>query len=651
MDIVKFSKGVQIQARNNRGTRYLNYKLLIRKIRWVAEQEEKENWSEAQRYDLIFKDILFRDMNRMDTMYSRDITYIRDMMCVLTRSLWSLSCSNSEKNGLNMNEFNEVTQLPVVFLSNLLAFLNPYIDYNNKLQEKKVMEWLYNLLECYGKLIRLRSYIIWNSIAVIKVLKKRHAKISPKRRAVNPLDCYALLSSHEFYNGKTLGYLNDMIRDLVIKVFKVDLTTETCRKCFKTTSEPIKTICNHIVCWKCVINIGEISYPKIKNLYYQPMEFHNMINNQIIYYKPFKNCPVCFTSWNRNPESIQVENKLIRLCIDFFNRTERLPNIPEIDTVVQAAVSNVGYISSDEETDKETSGLYNISPLSHVTTSTVGSNGDSSRSSTRSSSSFTSQFSQKLGFDRKSIIEQIDRQSVFVDNSDWTTISNTHIILNNGTINTRQTLYYDKSGGSPYTTSSVTSSNSNKSLKDTNNYEHNLSGEGYGGTTDNKVLNIDSAIKSDMWSWNPAHYVPSWYTDSSSIGISSQKFPFKEESETNIWCFEKNRTNNYQRTTLLNNSVCINELSYSTKSNLTPTNLEKSDNLWNFIEWQSTENKKANSYNNSNINVNSCWSISNWTPFNNSNSLYDLTTSTYKTSDETNLEASKLLDLFQDLGV
>ncbi|XP_666296.1 hypothetical protein [Cryptosporidium hominis TU502] len=412
LEIVKFSKGIQVQARNNRGTRYLNYKLLIRKIRWVSEQESQENWTEAQRYDLIFKDILLRDMNRMDAMYNRDINYIRDLLCILSRDIWSLllschqnfgqmnvfhgdhfneSIGNVNHNNNNNNNCNGNTSF--MFFSSLSNIVNPGIEIS--VHDKRVIEWLYNLLECCGKLAKLRSYIIWNSIAVIKVLKKRRKKVSINRHIKNPLDAYSLLNSHEFYKSITLDYLNKNLRNLMLKVFRKDMFSDYCQKCKKKTSEPIKSICNHILCWKCIINVDEIFYldsntskndfnlnpsnnsnsnalqsPSIisKQYDYETGGLLNVsdqttVSNSVnccspysfkkIKNRPFKNCPICHTKWSRNPESLQVENKFVKLCIQHYLNTKSLTGILDIDTVIQSSVSNVGFISSDDETEDE----------------------------------------------------------------------------------------------------------------------------------------------------------------------------------------------------------------------------------------------------------------------------------------------------------
>ncbi|KAH8740167.1 hypothetical protein FG386_001828 [Cryptosporidium ryanae] len=403
MEIIKFSKGIQVQARNNRGTRYLNYKLLIRKIRWVFEQEEKKNFVEAQRYDLIFKDILLRDMNRMDSMYNRDINYIRDLMCIISRDIWSMSMtsqSNVAYSNMKLsNRVDDTNNLSSMFISSLSSLINPDFELAN---ERKFVDWLHNLLECCGKLAKLRSYIIWNSIAVIKVLKKRKNKISHNRFVKNPIDAYSLLNNHEFYRGLTLEYLNKNFRNLMVKVFKKDMFSEICQKCNKKTSEPIKSICNHILCWKCITSVKETliidDFKKIddvsdsnneddnNNCKHNVNEGHPLIDDcsfdfysfksdnkeedkkqptlvgekcenrmsfKKIRNKPFKNCPVCHMKWSRNPESLQVENKLIKLFIKEYENRSLLTGVLELDTIIQSSVNNVGFISSDEESDDD----------------------------------------------------------------------------------------------------------------------------------------------------------------------------------------------------------------------------------------------------------------------------------------------------------
>ncbi|KAK6588531.1 hypothetical protein RS030_4625 [Cryptosporidium xiaoi] len=399
LEIIKFSKGIQVQARNNRGTRYLNYKLLIRKIRWVFEQEEEKNFAEAQKYDLIFKDILLRDINRMDSMYSRDISYIRDLMCILSRDIWSISVSpqsNVMYSSMRINNrADDINNLSSMFISSLSSLINPSFELVN---ERKIVDWLHNLLECCGKLAKLRSYIIWNSIAVIKVLKKRKNKISINRFMKNPIDAYSLLNSHEFYKGLTLEYLNRNLRNIMVKVFKKDMFSEVCQKCKKKTFEPIKSICNHILCWRCIISVNETlivenhtsksygnfntednngdgvdegnsfvdSYSLELNPYFKPenneedskpisteTKNRNQIGFKKIRNRPFKNCPVCHMKWSRNPVSLQVENKLIKLCIQEYKNKNFLTGILELDTIVQSSVSNVGFISSDEESEEE----------------------------------------------------------------------------------------------------------------------------------------------------------------------------------------------------------------------------------------------------------------------------------------------------------
>lgn len=483
MEIVKFSKGIQVQARNDRGTRYLNYKLLIRKIRWVFEQETMKNWTEAQRYDLIFKDILIRDMSRMDTMYHRDISYIRDLLYILSRDIWNLTCSPSQYkfSSVSIRRVYDMNDVSIMFISSLAKVIGPGIIGISG-NDKRVIDWLYNLLECCGKLAKLRSYIIWNSIAVIKVLKKRRCRVSLRRYINNPMDAYALLNPHDFYVGATLEYMNKNLRNLMLKLFKDDMFSEICQKCNKRTCEPIKSICNHILCWKCIVNVDEVLcldsslYGNLKleldsllqddhgGDHHQgvgtgigkngggteintnggengeeddvitaadiimigigdhtsgtgdgagsnkdnsnnsshgnnppgdgsnkggmndgtpppsslraliPSEQNDYETDELanasdqttvstsvtssysfkrIKNKPFKTCPVCNARWSRNPRSLQFENKFIRLCIQHCLNTSSFSGVSDFDTIFQTSFSNVGFISSDDDTDDE----------------------------------------------------------------------------------------------------------------------------------------------------------------------------------------------------------------------------------------------------------------------------------------------------------
>ncbi|KAJ1609456.1 glycine-rich repeat-containing protein [Cryptosporidium canis] len=344
MEIVKFSKGIQVQARNNRGTRYLNYKLLIRKIRWVFEQETQENWAEAQRYDLIFKDILLRDMNRMDAMYNRDINYIRDLIGILSRDIWNLSFSASCPAGqrkfghMGIRHGNDSDSSSMMFISSLSSIVNPEAErqglpqetYQEPAERVPFAELPRVLQRCHAGAPEqeppehdaqgLQERPVLGHLPEVPQEDQRTDQEHLQPRLV--------LEVHHERGRDALPGIGGGTQDSGLWLQRDDHWRQSTDGSVNASDQ---TSASTSVSQS---SSSSGSAKRLKN-------------------RPFKNCPVCHARWSRNPESLQVENRFVRLCVQHYLNTGSFTGISDLDTVIQSAISNVGFISSDDETDDE----------------------------------------------------------------------------------------------------------------------------------------------------------------------------------------------------------------------------------------------------------------------------------------------------------
>lgn len=153
--------------------------------------------------------------------------------------------------------------------------------------EPQGLQWFHafqSLVAILGEADQLRKYAVWNSVAVVKILKKRR-KQTNLGMADSATERAGWLSKQVFYSGNEFAELHAAIESLGHALVLSELAPggqrgaspaiqvpQKCPICLDEISDVVELDCGHKFCWKCFV-LGPIAF--------QPGEYRITL------------CPIC----------------------------------------------------------------------------------------------------------------------------------------------------------------------------------------------------------------------------------------------------------------------------------------------------------------------------------------------------------------------
>ncbi|CEM07030.1 unnamed protein product [Vitrella brassicaformis CCMP3155] len=309
---MKFGKSIRLQAKSNRGKHYLNFKLLKRKIRAMEEAIHNGSMDVAIQENHHFNEILLCDLGRVDCSFHRHLAEVKALVDAIhdqfrylkthprvIRHLASIRHSASLAPYSHHRENGNGSGLVGVMPSTFEGLLDHLLQMEHYQEFRQLME---NFAKAGQLLAKLRQYVVWNSVAVVKITKKRR-----KHTRFGQLDdesASKTLSRQDFYRSPELPNLVSSLDRLSDEFMGMVLEKPPARErllcpiCTCALTDPVSlSACAHRFCWNCLAT----SYANAK------------ANNLL-----FESCPVCKRVTNLDPDTYRVDGILNRFLRTYF---------------------------------------------------------------------------------------------------------------------------------------------------------------------------------------------------------------------------------------------------------------------------------------------------------------------------------------------
>ncbi|SCN43124.1 RING zinc finger protein, putative [Plasmodium ovale] len=236
---------------NNGGMHYINYKILKKQIKSIKKSRDCEDVEESKRLSEEFETKLHYDLRTIEKTFKNFINDIvnikKDIQCILT-------C------GIIHNEHTIIEKKDITF-DMLLDLLKENGDVS-----QEIFDFCVQLSILSNKCKNIRTYVIYNYVGLVKILKKRrkvrhnqalHADIGdvvdPAYNDSDVLYAYSWCHSEEL--AQLVSSVNTWSDEFMQKFSNSPVTSEKyiCPICLCLMHDPITlNSCFHSFCWKCL---------------------------------------------------------------------------------------------------------------------------------------------------------------------------------------------------------------------------------------------------------------------------------------------------------------------------------------------------------------------------------------------------------------
>ncbi|KAF8822655.1 zinc finger, C3HC4 type (RING finger) domain-containing protein [Cardiosporidium cionae] len=281
---MKFGKQILRESGLDQRLHYTNFKQLKKILKALVSALETGDWDLANIFHLEFFTFLQNEMLNVESTYSSELHKI-DVVQKKIMQLFPLLAIQAD---------------PEVFCS--LKFEQLLDHLQTECFSDELFTVCSNLGEMSSRCKRLRRNVIWNSIAVVKIIKKM--KKMTKMYILPTESASSILSSQNWYSSLKLPELISAV-DTMIEEVMTRLTSKppsrecyTCPICLDLIVDPVTLRgCLHRFCWNCLAR-ATVSAQETG----QEME----------------RCPYCRSSCTLDPETFAVDGILNRFLRRFF---------------------------------------------------------------------------------------------------------------------------------------------------------------------------------------------------------------------------------------------------------------------------------------------------------------------------------------------
>ncbi|SOV73712.1 RING zinc finger protein, putative [Plasmodium sp. gorilla clade G3] len=239
---MKFGKNIRREMHNHSGMHYINYKVLKKLIKYINNsiiEKELENGNELNKR---FEDVLLHDLNIIEETF---VKLFKEIMNIKKEIEKNYSTVEIFDNNDNMKISKECISFDTLL---------------NILKEKNVSKEFFNfciqLSILSNKCKIIRTYVIYNYIGLIKILKKKNKHCGNIYRNIQITDIlsrYTWCLSDEL--PKLISSVNIISDEFMQKYTNTNVTIEKyiCPICLSLIHEPVTlNSCFHSFCWKCL---------------------------------------------------------------------------------------------------------------------------------------------------------------------------------------------------------------------------------------------------------------------------------------------------------------------------------------------------------------------------------------------------------------
>ncbi|SBT32257.1 RING zinc finger protein, putative [Plasmodium ovale wallikeri] len=248
---MKFGKSIRREMHNNAGMHYINYKILKKQIKSINKSRNCEHVEERKRLSEEFEKKLHYDLRTIEETFKK---FINDIVNIKKDIQRILTC------GIIHNEHTIIEKKDITF-DMLLDLLKENGDVS-----QEIFDFCVQLSILSYKCKNIRTYIIYNYVGLVKILKKRrkvrnnqalHADsgdvADPAYNDSDVLYAYSWCHSEEL--AQLVSSVNTWSDEFMQKFSNSPVTSEKyiCPICLCLMHDPITlNSCFHSFCWKCL---------------------------------------------------------------------------------------------------------------------------------------------------------------------------------------------------------------------------------------------------------------------------------------------------------------------------------------------------------------------------------------------------------------
>ncbi|ETW27976.1 hypothetical protein PFFCH_04534 [Plasmodium falciparum FCH/4] len=239
---MKFGKNIRREMHNHSGMHYINYKVLKKLIKYINNsitEKELENGIELNKR---FEEVLLHDLNIIEETF---VKLFKEIMNIKKEIEKNYSTVEIVDNNDSMKISKECISFDT--LLNILKEENVSKEFFNFCVQLSILS---------NKCKIIRTYVIYNYIGLIKILKKKNKHCGNIFRNIQITDIlsrYTWCLSDEL--PKLISSVNIISDEFMQKYTNTNVTIEKyiCPICLSLIHEPVTlNSCFHSFCWKCL---------------------------------------------------------------------------------------------------------------------------------------------------------------------------------------------------------------------------------------------------------------------------------------------------------------------------------------------------------------------------------------------------------------
>lgn len=309
---MKFGKSIRSEARNNRGLSFINFKYLKRIVKRCGAAVRAGAWDAAREEDRQFWLVLESELRKVGESYWKELQQISNLQASITQKLPFLDIQPDPETYTRMGF--EQLQAHLQSLGGLDEVPSSRNCSASSVKTSAALcEFCVNLGKISARCKRLRRCVLWNAVAVVKILKKRQKLTSlAVNREAFPFsliqwECQSetavqVLSRQGWYCCDQLPKIVSIVETTTGELMqRLTLTPPNrdqyqCPICLEVVVDPVcLRTCGHRFCWACLC-----------------MAYCEKAEGTL------ERCPCCRAAFPLDPEAFEVDGILSRFLRDFF---------------------------------------------------------------------------------------------------------------------------------------------------------------------------------------------------------------------------------------------------------------------------------------------------------------------------------------------